>query len=115
MIAPTDPGPQPYGTGGDMVMWTSQDQGASWKRRKTLTRNSPRNHTYARKPVNAHPDFYALWADGNAWEPSESSLYFTDREGSAVWRLPESMDASAEPTRLRWPAPRSQLDSRACV
>lgn len=96
VIAPTDAGPQPYGTGGEMVMWTSQDLGAHWKRLKTLTRNSPRNHTYARKPVNAHPDFYALWADGNAWEPSESSLYFTDRAGSAVWRLPDRMDAFAQ-------------------
>ena len=39
----------------------------------------------------AHPDFYALWADGHGREPSVSSLYFSDREGN-VWRLPEHMD-----------------------
>ena len=76
VIAPTDPGPQPYGTGGEMVMWTSGDRGASWRRARTLTEKSARNHTYARKPVDAHPDFYALWADGNAWEPSGSEVVF---------------------------------------
>lgn len=30
--------------------------------------------------MNAHPGFYALWADGDALKPSESSRYFTDRE-----------------------------------
>ena len=91
VIAPTEPGPQPYGTGGEIAMWTSSDQGATWRRIQQLTRSSTRNHTYARRPVNAHPDFYALWADGDAWAPSASSLYFTDRQGSYVWRLPERM------------------------
>ncbi len=102
IIAPTDPGPQPYGAGGEMVMWVSRDQGASWRRMRTLTRNSPRNHTYARKPVNAHPQFYALWADGDTRRPSQSWLYFTDREGTAVWRLPPRMtDEFARPERVR--------------
>lgn len=93
LIAPTDPGPQAYTTGGDMVLWISRDEGATWKRVKQLTRNSPRNHTYARTPVNAHPDFYALWADGDTKNVSESSLYFTDRDGRRVWRLPRSIAA----------------------
>ena len=91
VIAPTAPGPQPYTTGGDMVMWLSRDQGASWREVKQLTHAARVNHTYARKPVNAQPDFYALWADGDTLKPSESSLYFTDREGTAVWRLPAKM------------------------
>ena len=91
IIAPTEPGPQAYCTGGEMVMWLSRDQGKTWTRVKQLTRNSPRNHTYARKPVNAHPDFYALWADGDAKKPSESFLYFTNQSGSRVWRLPGVM------------------------
>ncbi len=100
VIAPTDLGPQPYNPGGEMVMWTSLDQGATWKRVRQLTRNSPRNHTYARRPVNAHPDFYALWADGNARQPSESCLYFTNQHGDHVWRLPPTMTAdSAKPER----------------
>ncbi len=91
VIAPTAPGPQPYCTGGEMVLWLSRDQGESWRLVKQLTRDSPRNHTYARKPVNAHPAFYGLWADGDAKQPSESCLYFTDREGTHVWRLPPVM------------------------
>ena len=41
--------------------------------------------------MNAHPDFYALWADGDAKKPSESFLYFTNQSGSRVWRLPGVM------------------------
>jgi hypothetical protein len=96
VVAPTDPGPQPFGTGGEMVMWVSPDRGATWARVKALTANSPRNHTYARRPLDAHPDFYALWADGDARRPSESHLYFTDKAGSKVWRLPAAMTADAE-------------------
>lgn len=95
VIAPTDPGAQPFGTGGGMVLWTSPDEGANWRREKTLTRDPARNHTYARRPVDAQPDFYAIWADGNAREPSESRLYFTDQAGSHVWRLPEQIEGDA--------------------
>ncbi len=94
VIAPTDPGPQVGGTGGEMVMWTSGNRGHSWDRVKTLTANSPRNHTYARRPFDAHPDFYALWADGNAFKASESHLYFCNREGH-VYRLPSTMTQEA--------------------
>jgi hypothetical protein len=98
VIAPTEPGPQPYGTGGDMVMWLSRDRGATWKKVKQLTHAKTMNHTYARKPIDAQPAFYALWADGDTRKPSESSLYFTDREGSKVWRLPVNMtDEFARP------------------
>ena len=91
VIAPTEPGPQPYGGGGEVVMWTSADQGKNWKKVKVLTRDSERNHTYVRRPLNAHPDFYALWADGDARKPSECHLYFTNRDGDKVWRLPPKM------------------------
>ena len=91
LIAPTDPGPQPFGTGGEMVMWSSVDQGASWNRLKALTSGSRYNQTYARRPLHAHPDVYALWADGDAFAPSPCRLYITDRIGSHVWRLPESI------------------------
>jgi len=96
VIAPTAPGPQPYTTGGDMVMWVSNDRGAKWTRVKQLTHARQMNHTYAKKPVNAQPDFYAIWADGDTLKPSESSLYFTDRAGSAVWRLPRLMTADEQ-------------------
>jgi hypothetical protein len=91
LIAPTDPGPQPHATGGEIVLWTSRDQGRTWKDVKRLTTGSRRNHTYVRRPLDAHPDFYALWADGDALQPSESHLYFTDRGGEHVWRLPPRM------------------------
>ncbi len=105
LIAPTEPGAQPYCTGGDMVMWTSRDQGKTWRRVAQLTRDAARNHTYARRPVDAHPDFYALWADGDAKKPSESSLYFTGRDGSRVWRLPAVMEAEfGKPQPLASPA-----------
>lgn len=102
LIAPTEPGPQPYGTGGEMVMWRSADQGATWNRVKQLTRNSPRNHTYARRPLHAHPEFYALWADGDAYQPSESCLYFTNREGDHVWRLPSQMAGESAEPEVTW-------------
>jgi hypothetical protein len=100
IIAPTEAGPQPYNTGGEMAMWLSTDQGASWQKIKQLTNNSPRNHTYARRPVNAHPDFYALWADGHAREPSQSYLYFCNKQGQ-VRVLPRQMSEDfAEPSRV---------------
>ena len=102
VIAPTDLGPQPYNPGGEMVMWTSLDQGTTWKRVKQLTHDSSRNHTYARRPLNAHPDFYALWADGNARQPSESCLYFTNQHGDHVWRLPPSMTADSAAPEQAW-------------
>src|ERR1035437_10103377 len=102
VIAPTDLGPQPYNPGGEMVMWTSLDQGTTWKRVKQLTHDSLRNHTYARRPLNAHPDFYALWADGNARQPSESCLYFTNQHGDHVWRLPPSMTADSATPEQAW-------------
>ena len=90
IIAPTETGPQPYNPGGEMVMWTSKDMGSTWEKSRELTKDSLRNHTYAREPVNAHPDFYALWADGHGRKPSESYLYFCDKEGN-VRILPRKM------------------------
>lgn len=102
IIAPTEPGPQPYNPGGEVVMWTSQNQGGSWRKVKQLTEHSPRNHTYVRKPVDAHPDFYAIWADGNARQPSESCLYFTNQKGEHVWRLPAKMTGDFADPEIVW-------------
>ncbi len=98
VIAPTDPGPQPFGTGGEMVLWTSTDHGATWTRTRTLTTGSVRNHSYARKPLGAHPGLSAIWADGDARQPSRSAIYIATREGD-VSVLPERMTTSwARPT-----------------
>ncbi len=102
IIAPTESGPQPYNPGGEVVMWTSNDQGKSWTKIRQLTHDSTLNHTYVRKPVNAHPDFYALWADGNARKPSECHLYFTNQKGDHVWRLPEKMDGDFATPEVAW-------------
>lgn len=100
IIGPTETGPQPYNPGGEMAMWITHDEGATWKKVKQLTKNSSRNHTYARRPVNAHPDFYAIWADGHGRKPSQSSLYFCDKQGN-VRILPREMTGDfAEPRLL---------------
>jgi hypothetical protein len=99
IIGPTQAGPQPCNPGGEMAMWVSQDRGKSWRMARQLTRNSERNHTYARRPVNAHPDFYALWADGHGRKPSISCLYFCDKGGN-VYVLPRKMTADFAKPRL---------------
>ena len=90
IIGPTEPGPQAFNPGGEMAMWTSHDEGSTWRKVVDLTTNSPRNHTYARRPVNAHPGFYAFWADGHGREPSGSTLYFATKDGQ-VRILPREM------------------------
>lgn len=91
VIAPTEPGAKPYCTGGDVVVWQSEDQGKTWDRVTQLTHDQNRNHTYVRRPVVAHPDFYALWADGDPLKPSESNLYFTNQAADQVFMLPREM------------------------
>jgi hypothetical protein len=102
LIAPTESGPQPYNPGGEVAIWTSSDQGRRWTMQKQLTRDSQYNHTYVRRPVQAHPDFYAIWADGHARRPSDSRLYFTDRDGTHVWRLPVQFDGDTAKPEVAW-------------
>lgn len=100
IIGPSETGAQPCNPGGEMALWISTDQGKSWQKLRQITSGSEYNHTYARRPVNAHPGFYAFWADGHGRQLSDSRLYFCDREGTAR-RLPFSMDAeSARPERI---------------
>jgi hypothetical protein len=91
IIGPTQTGPQPYNPGGEVAMWTSADLGHAWQMVRQMTHDSPYNHTYVRRPVNAHPGFYGFWADGHGRQPSESRLYFCDKEGN-VYRLPPEME-----------------------
>lgn len=66
-----------------------------------MTAGSRFNHTYVRRPLDAHPDFYAFWADGDAFGESESRLYFANRRGE-VFRLPAVMKSDYErPERVR--------------
>lgn len=87
IIAPTEPGPQPGNPGGEVALWRSVDQGRTWAKERDLTYHSLRNHTFCRMPLNAHPDFYAFWADGDARHPSISHLYFSNRDGTRVERM----------------------------
>jgi len=91
IIGPTEAGPQRYGTGGEVAIWISKDEGATWIKKRNITNESERNHSYVRRPVNANKDFYAFWADGDADEFSESHLYFCNKRGNKVWQLPYEM------------------------
>ena len=100
IIGPTETGPQPYNTGGEVAVWTSSDQGRAWTRQRMVTGNSPYNHTYVRRPVNAHPDFYAFWADGHTRRVSESRLYFCNAKGDRALRLPYDMTGETQSPEL---------------
>lgn len=102
IIGPTEAGPQKWGTGGEMALWQSKDQGISWEKIRDITRNSLYNQSYARRPLHAHRDFYAFWADGDATKISPSRLYFTNKKGDKVWMLPDHMKGdTASPDRVQ--------------
>ncbi len=101
IIGPTETGPQPFYPGGEVAVWISRDKGHSWTKERQVTRNSNLNNSYVRRPVNAHPDFYAYWADGDGEKPSDCSLYFASRSGEKVFRLPHKMDEEFEEPEIR--------------
>ena len=92
VIAPTEPGPQPWGAGGEMVIWESRNKGKSWKKVKQVTQNSELNNSYLRRPENTHPGFYGFWASGNPDRLSRSELFFMNKEGK-VFQLPYKMES----------------------
>lgn len=105
VIAPVLPGPQRLGAGGEVAIFESTDAGAHWTQTRQVTQDSRYNHSYVRRPVNAHDDFYAFWADGDPDAMSESHLYFTNRTGETVWQLPYTMtEPMATPTVYAKPA-----------
>ena len=91
VVGPTQTGPQPYNPGGEIAMWLTEDAGDTWRMLRQMTSDSPFNHTYVRRPVNASPDFYGLWADGHGREPTKSRLYYCNQTGD-VFMLPETMN-----------------------
>lgn len=91
VIAPTDDGPQPHGSGGEIVMWKSSDSGMTWKRSKEVTEGSARNHNYVRRVVNGKSPFLYFWADGDPNKFSASYLHIGDAKGR-VYQLPYRMD-----------------------
>ena len=102
IIGPTEAGPQKLGTGGEMALWESKDEGKTWTKIRNITSHSERNQSYARRPLNANNEFYAFWADGNADQLSESKLYFCNKTGDKVWVLPYDMkDEFAKPGKVK--------------
>ncbi|WP_269522947.1 BNR-4 repeat-containing protein [Coraliomargarita parva] len=99
-----------WGQGGEMEQWVSEDQGLTWTKAMTLTRESERKHGYPRSVENAAEPFHYLWTDGNPEAFTEAHLYIGNSDGSQYWELPYDMDPdaeSAEPTPqkdayLRW-------------
>lgn len=90
VVAPTDEGPQKWGTGGEVVMWKSVDQGHHWTRARTITSGSTYNQTYMRRPWYTNDAFYSFWADGDPDHFTISHLYFCNRAGDA-YRMPYNM------------------------
>ncbi len=100
VIGPMLVGPQRYGTGGEMAIVQSDDDGLTWSKPRAVTAGSAFNHSYARRPLHAADPFFAYWADGDAHAFSPSRLYFADRAGERVWRLPQEMTDDLAPPEL---------------
>lgn len=107
LLAPTTPGPQLWNTGGEMTLFVGSADGSAWQRQRQVTSNSPHNHSYARRPLDAHDQFAWIWADGHARSISVSHFYFSDIDGNA-YQLPARMSSE-------WalPIPLDQLRSSA--
>jgi hypothetical protein len=102
IIGPTEPGPRRFGTGGEIALWVSRNEGADWEKTENLTANSMNNNSFVRRPLNAQKDFYALWTDGNTDKLSASYLYFTNEKCNRVWILPYEMKKDLEkPVRIK--------------
>lgn len=95
VVAPTEPGPQEWGVGGELAIWVSADAGQSWKMIKQITQNSKFSHSYVRKVVNYKAPFCYFWADGNSHLFSKSELWFGDFDGN-IWKLPYDMKKKNE-------------------
>jgi len=95
VVGPTETGPQLWGTGGEIAIWTSDNKGKDWVKQRDVTRNSELNNSYVRRPLNAKDPFCFFWASGHAHEFSISELYFGDFNGQ-VWKLPYTMEEDYE-------------------
>lgn len=104
VIGPTQTGPQPYGTGGEVAIWISENSGQDWQMGRQVTSDSVSNHSYVRRPLNARDPFFGFWADGDPGKLSASRLYFTNSAGDRYWQLPYDMDGQfAEPEEMTGP------------
>ncbi len=102
VVGPTESGPQLWGTGGEIAIWTSVNTGQDWAKEMDVTRKSELNHSYVRRPLNARAPFSYFWASGHAHEFSISELYFGDFTGE-VWKLPYHMEGDyAVPVKIEF-------------
>jgi hypothetical protein len=102
IVAPTEPGPQKWGVGGELALWISNDRGKSWKKEMQLTSNSKMSHSYVRKSLNYRAPFCFFWADGHSHEFSKSELYFGDFKGN-IRKLPYTMkDDQQKPVEVKY-------------
>ena len=90
LVGSFEDGPQAYNTGGEISQWISRDGGATWNKEFQLTRESDVNQCFPRRTVDASPEFYAIWAEGNGRRPSSSEIRFSTKDG-AVYELPREM------------------------
>jgi len=90
LVAPTETGPQKWGVGGEVRLWSSADMGKNWVFEKQLTQKSTFNHSYVRKSEHFKSPFVFFWANGDAHSFSKSALFFGNLEGE-VWQLPYTM------------------------
>ncbi len=81
VVVPTGRGPQTHGTGGEIEIHQSDNRGDSWQFERVVTRGSPRNHGYVRRPENAADSFWYFWADGNPDTFGVSRLFIGDSQG----------------------------------
>jgi len=95
IVGPTETGPQSWGVGGELAIWQSNNNGKTWKKLKTITKNSKVSHSYVRRPVNYKDPFCFFWADGHSHTFSKSELYFGNFKGE-IWKLPDAMKSDYE-------------------
>jgi hypothetical protein len=101
IVGPTEQGAQDWGVGGELAVWQSVDQGATWKKIKILTEQSIMSHSYVRKAVNFKSPFCFFWADGHSHQSSKSELYFGNFKGN-IWKMPYTMTEDFEkPIRIK--------------
>ncbi len=89
-VLPSGPGPQAYGVGGEIELWSRNPRSGRWRLDRAITTGSERNPSYVRRVINGVPPLQLFWCDGNPHAFSISRLYFGDEAGR-VWRLPYRM------------------------
>ena len=74
----------------EISQWISRDNGDTWQKEFQLTEKSEVNQCFPRRTIDANPEFYAFWAQGNGREKSISHLLFSTKDGK-VYMLPREM------------------------